>query len=68
MVTDVLFGLQKEFPGFRIWQEIHGDRKRYIACRLLASTRPHSVVTADPDELRAALSGRLGPGNQPSGG
>ena len=67
-MTDVLFGLQKEFPGFRIWQESQGDRKRYVACRLLAGTRPHSVVTADPDELRDALSGRLGPGNQPSRG
>jgi hypothetical protein len=26
------------------------------------------VVTADPDELRDALSGRPGPGNQPSRG
>jgi hypothetical protein len=66
-VTDVLFGLQKEFPGFRIWQESHGDRKRYVACRVLASTRPHSVVTADPDELRDALSGQPGPGNGPAG-
>jgi hypothetical protein len=55
-VTDVLLGLQQEFPGFRIWQESHGDRKRFVACRLLAGTRPHSVVTADPDELRDALS------------
>ena len=61
-MTDVLFGLQQEFPGFRIWQESHGDRKRYVACRVLASTRPHSVVTADPDELRDALGGEAGPG------
>jgi hypothetical protein len=26
------------------------------------------VVTADPDELRDALSGRPGPGNQPNRG
>jgi hypothetical protein len=57
-MTDVLFGLQQEFPGFRIWQENHGARKRYVACRLVAGTRPHSVVTADPDELRDALSGQ----------
>ena len=67
-MTDVLFGLQQEFPGFRIWQESHGDRKRYVACRVLASTRPHSVVTADPDELRDALGGKPGPGNRPSAG
>jgi len=66
-VTDVLFGLQQEFPGFRIWQESHGDRKRYVACRVLASTRPHSVVTADPDELRDVLSGKPGPGTGPAG-
>jgi hypothetical protein len=68
VVTDVLFGLQQEFPGFRIWQESHGDRKRYVACRLLASTRPHSVVTADPDELRDALSSKQDPDRQPSEG
>jgi len=68
LVTDVLFGLQQEFPGFRIWQECHGDRKRYVACRVLTSTRPHSVVTADPDELRDALGERPGPGNRPNGG
>jgi hypothetical protein len=67
-VTDVLLGLQQEFPGFRIWQESHGDRKRYVACRLLAGTRPHSVVTADPDELRDALSGQPDPEKQPSKG
>ena len=55
-MTDVLFGLQQEFPGFRIWQESHGERKRFVACRIVASIRPHSVVTADPDELRDALS------------
>jgi hypothetical protein len=58
LMTDVLFGLQKEFPGYRIWQECHGERKRYIACRLHVGIRPHSVVTADPDELRDVLSGR----------
>jgi hypothetical protein len=55
-MTDVLLGLQREFPGYRIWQESHGERKRFVACRIVASIRPHSVVTADPDELRDALS------------
>ena len=80
-MTDVLFGLQQEFPRFRIWQEIHGQRKRYVACRLVAGTRPHSVVTADPDELRDVLSGQpcgeerppaapatIGPGRSGRGG
>jgi hypothetical protein len=57
-MTDVLLGLQREFPGYRIWQESHGERRRYVASRIVASTRPHSVVTADPDELRDALSGQ----------
>jgi hypothetical protein len=57
-MTDVLFGLQRDFPGFRIWQESHGARKRYVACRLAAGIRPYSVVTADPQELRDALSGQ----------
>jgi len=64
-MTDVLFGLQQEFPRLRIWQEIHGERKRYVACRLFAGTRPHSVVTADPDELRDVLSGQPGMEEQP---
>ena len=55
-MTDVLLGLQRDFPGYQIWQESHGERKRFVACRIVASTRPHSVVTADPDELRDALS------------
>ena len=67
-MTDVLLGLQQEFPGFRIWQESHGDRKRYVACRVLAGIRPHSVVTADPDELRDVLSGQPGMEEQPSAG
>jgi hypothetical protein len=57
-MTDVLLGLQRDFPGYRIWQESHGERKRFVACRIVASIRPHSVVTADPDELRDALSAR----------
>ena len=67
-MTDVLLGLQQEFPGFRIWQESHGDRKRYVACRVLAGTRPHSVVTADLDELRDALGGKPGLEKQPHEG
>jgi hypothetical protein len=55
-MTDVLLGLQRDFPGYRIWQESHGERKRFVASRIVASIRPHSVVTADPDELRDALS------------
>jgi hypothetical protein len=44
-----------DFPGFRVWQEVTGDRTRYIARSLHLDTHPHTVVTADLDELRAIL-------------
>jgi S-adenosyl methyltransferase len=47
--------LQTEFPQFRLWQEISGDRVRYIARRLHPGAAPHTIVTADLDELRAVL-------------
>jgi hypothetical protein len=50
-----LASLRDEFPGFRIWREVNGDRVRYIARRLSPGAGPHTVVTADQDELRAAL-------------
>jgi hypothetical protein len=63
-MTDVLFGLQQEFPGFRIWQERHGDRKRYVACRLFAGSRtPKSSLpspapaSAAPHHARPAAAG-----------
>ena len=64
-MTEVLLCLQREFPGYRIWQESHGERRRYVACRIGASSRPHSVVTADPDELRDALSVQHNPEEMP---
>ena len=50
-----LASLGDEFPGFRIWREVYGDRIRYIARRLSPGAGPHTVVTADKDELRAVL-------------
>lgn len=44
-----------EFPGFRIWREITGDRARYIARSLRHGTSPHTVVTDDLDELSDML-------------
>jgi hypothetical protein len=52
-----LLTLRADFPQFRIWAETLGRRTRYIARRLDPGTRPHTVVTPDLDELRAALSG-----------
>jgi hypothetical protein len=52
-----LAALRADFPQFRIWAETIGQRHRYIARRLDAGTRPHTVVTPDLDELRTALVG-----------
>jgi len=55
MPPDPLPTLCAEFPGFRIWREITGDRARYIARSLHAGTSPHTVVTDDLGELRDML-------------
>ncbi len=47
--------LQAEFPCYRIWREDIGGRVRYIARSLQHGLRPHTVVTGDRAELRAAL-------------
>ena len=51
-----LADLRAEFPRFRIWQETVGDRVRYVACRLNPGAGPHTIVTADPGEIRAVLN------------
>ena len=53
--NEEMAGLRSGFPQFRIWREISCDRTRYIARSLQPGTRPHTIVTADPRELRAAL-------------
>ena len=53
--------LHAEFPGYRIWHEITGTRARSVAVRRYHGTTPHTVVTADPAELRAALAASLPP-------
>jgi hypothetical protein len=62
---EVTFGrtlarLQQEFPDFRIWREVTAEHVRFVAVRRQAGTRPHTVVTADMAELRAALSRSIG--------
>jgi len=48
--------LQREFPQYRIWQEVIGMREtRYAAQARNLGINPHAVVTADPAELRAEL-------------
>lgn len=47
--------LRAEFPDFWIWREDICGRVRFIARSRRTSKHPHTVVTADPAELRAAL-------------
>lgn len=47
--------LQADFPGFRIWEEAIAGRTRYVAVRRSLSAGLHTLVTADPGELRAEL-------------
>ena len=50
--------LQEDFPGFRIWWEVTGERVRLVAVRRRHGTSPHTVVTAEAAELRAVLVGQ----------
>jgi hypothetical protein len=51
-------GVQRDFPQHRIWREIIGDRApRYVAHARSLSIHPHTVITGDLGELRAALGG-----------
>jgi hypothetical protein len=52
-----LVGLQADFPAYRIWREVVGTRVRLVAVSELPGVSPHTVVTDDPAELRAALAG-----------
>jgi hypothetical protein len=47
--------LRAGFPCFRIWREETFDRARYVARSLHLRLNPHTVITDDISELRAAL-------------
>jgi hypothetical protein len=47
--------LRQRFPGYDIWRETRGEHTRYVARRRDPGLSPHTVVTADPDELCSAL-------------
>ncbi len=49
--------LQQDFPGYRIWQEPMGRQIRLVAVRREPGAGPHTLVTANLVELRAALAG-----------
>jgi hypothetical protein len=53
---EALTQLQASFPQFWIWEEITYGRARYIARSRHPGIGPHTVITPDPDELRAALA------------
>jgi hypothetical protein len=48
--------LRTEFPGHLIGEECIMGRIRYVARRREEGTNPHTVVTPDLGELRAALA------------
>jgi len=54
--TDPLTTLQRDFPAFEIWSETTHTRVRYIARSRHLDQSPHTLVTKDPEELRAALA------------
>lgn len=47
--------LRLEFPGHLIGEESIMGRIRYVARRRREGTHPHTIVTPDLGELRAAL-------------
>lgn len=55
--------LRTDFPDFDIAREIMRDRIRYVSRRRRPGVQPHTVVTADLEELRAALAS-AGPARQ----
>jgi hypothetical protein len=66
---DELACLRVEFPGFRIWREETWGQTKYVARSQRAGLHPHTVVTGDLGELRAALGGAPGPpGRAPGSG
>jgi hypothetical protein len=58
---DEVILLRAEFPGHRIGTETIVDRLRYVARSQRDGAHPHTVITRDLGELRAALeAGRTG--------
>jgi hypothetical protein len=51
-----LAALQSDFPAFQITREATLSGPRYVARSLHLSQNPHTLVTASPAELRAALA------------
>jgi hypothetical protein len=47
--------VEEQFPCFRIWREVTCDHARYVSRSLHLRLNPHTVMTDDLAELRAAL-------------
>jgi hypothetical protein len=52
-----LASLQADFPAYEFWREKSHRGVRYVACSQRLDQNPHTVITADLGELRAALGG-----------
>jgi hypothetical protein len=61
----MLTALQEEFPAFRITRELTLTGPRYIARSRHLSQNPHTLITADPGELRTALTSAPAPQGPP---
>jgi hypothetical protein len=55
LVPNELAELQEQFQEFHIWREVTRERVRYVARSHHLGLHPHTVITDDPAELRAAL-------------
>jgi hypothetical protein len=61
---DPLAALQHDFPAYDIWRETTLTGMRYIARSRHLNQNPHTLITRDPDELRAVLSAATIPAQQ----
>jgi hypothetical protein len=52
----VVSALREEFPAYRISRELFVGQVHFVACRLRPGTHPHTVISADPARVRAALT------------
>jgi O-methyltransferase involved in polyketide biosynthesis len=65
MLSADLAVLRADFPSHKIWQEHTLGRSRYIARSRRGGLNPHTVVTSDLRELRAALEPARAAGSLP---
>jgi hypothetical protein len=48
--------LRADYPAHHIWVDARRASPRFIAAAIRLGTHPHTVVTDNPGELRAALA------------